>query len=274
MYHTHSEIEPPADETAKIWRYMDFTKFVSLLHRQALFFSSIRLLRYNDAFEGTIPQAYLDSVNLNPIDTSTTTLVKELLRKYIYGKDTQLQDYIVVNCWHLNDHESAAMWKLYMSSYEGIAIQSSFKNLKDCFRTPHGDPIYIGKVKYIDYSSEAFGGENYLRAVMHKRTSFAHEQELRAISLLEPIILNPNETIASLEELKNHPEHELPEYVQQLLRYGGVYFPVDLETLIERVHVSPNSPQWYVELVQSIVEKYDLDIQPVHKSAMDEPPLK
>ena len=34
-----------------------------------------------------------------------------------------------INCWHLNDHESAAMWKLYLKSNEGIVIQSTFTNL-------------------------------------------------------------------------------------------------------------------------------------------------
>jgi len=36
-----------------------------------------------------------------------------------------------INCWHMNDHESAAMWKLYLKSDEGIAIQSTYRKLKD-----------------------------------------------------------------------------------------------------------------------------------------------
>jgi hypothetical protein len=39
-----------ADGDSKVWRYMDFTKFVSLLDGNALFFS--RADRLSDAWEG------------------------------------------------------------------------------------------------------------------------------------------------------------------------------------------------------------------------------
>src|SRR5262245_53412295 len=45
---------PRADQ--KIWRYMDFAQFVSLLHERALFFASIHSLgQTHDPFEGSIP---------------------------------------------------------------------------------------------------------------------------------------------------------------------------------------------------------------------------
>ena len=39
--------------------------------------------------------------------------------------------YNAINCWHMNDHESAAMWKLYLKSNEGIAVQSTYETLRD-----------------------------------------------------------------------------------------------------------------------------------------------
>ena len=57
--------------------------------------------------------------------------------------------YVAVNCWHENEHESAAMWKLYIKSVEGIAIQSTYSKLKKSFI--NDEIIFIGKVKYIDY---------------------------------------------------------------------------------------------------------------------------
>ena len=47
----------PTDE-AILWRYMDFTKFVSLLDKQALFFASITSLE--DPFEGSLPVANMN----------------------------------------------------------------------------------------------------------------------------------------------------------------------------------------------------------------------
>ena len=39
------------------------------------------------------------------------------------------RDCTAVNCWHINEHESAAMWDLYLKSNEGIAIQSTYQKL-------------------------------------------------------------------------------------------------------------------------------------------------
>jgi len=43
---------PPKDSKQKIWRYMDFTKFISMLEERSLYFSCIAVL--NDQFEGSI----------------------------------------------------------------------------------------------------------------------------------------------------------------------------------------------------------------------------
>jgi hypothetical protein len=50
MYEEHPNFVPPPDR-ARLWRYMDFTKFVSLLDKEALFFSSAAIL--GDPFEGS-----------------------------------------------------------------------------------------------------------------------------------------------------------------------------------------------------------------------------
>ena len=54
--------ESPQDENAKIWRYMDFTKFVNLLDTSKLFFP--RADKLGDPFEGSFPRG---NVMLRPI---------------------------------------------------------------------------------------------------------------------------------------------------------------------------------------------------------------
>ena len=56
MYEEHPEFHSPPSE-AVLWRYMDFTKFVSLLDRQALFFA--RSDKLGDPFEGSFPRGNL-----------------------------------------------------------------------------------------------------------------------------------------------------------------------------------------------------------------------
>lgn len=43
MYFEDEHVHPPSNDV-RIWRYMDFTKFVSLLSRSELFFSGLDLL--------------------------------------------------------------------------------------------------------------------------------------------------------------------------------------------------------------------------------------
>ena len=51
MYEESPFCTPPPDD-AVLWRYMDFTKFVSVLDKRALFFSAAD--KFGDPFEGSI----------------------------------------------------------------------------------------------------------------------------------------------------------------------------------------------------------------------------
>lgn len=84
-----------------------------------------------------------------------------------------------VNCWHANEHESAAMWKLYLKSDEGIAIQSTYKRLKESIIDD--EDVLIGKVNYIDYETDIIDPNNQYGSLIHKRKSFEHEKEIRAV---------------------------------------------------------------------------------------------
>jgi hypothetical protein len=46
-----------------------------------------------------------------------------------------------VNCWHMNEHESAAMWRLYSQADEAICVQSTFARLADAVQLVFRDPV-------------------------------------------------------------------------------------------------------------------------------------
>lgn len=173
MYKEHRAFEKPNDENIKIWRYLDFTKLVSLLDKQALFFC--RADKLLDPFEGSYSKA---NIQLRP------KVYKGILSEKVQTKLSDIYDYIrkctIVNCWHISEHESAAMWKLYLKSDEGVAIQSTFKRLVESFNDYLKD-VYIGKVKYIDYKTDLIPEGNLFFPYLHKRKSFEYEHELRAI---------------------------------------------------------------------------------------------
>ena len=52
MYKEHQDLTPPSPD-ATLWRYMDFTKFASVLEKQSLFFA--RANELEDPFEGYLP---------------------------------------------------------------------------------------------------------------------------------------------------------------------------------------------------------------------------
>jgi hypothetical protein len=46
------------------------------------------------------------------------------------------------------------------------------------------DKLYVGCVNYIDYETQSFKVGSILYPVMHKRLSFAHENEVRLVKYL------------------------------------------------------------------------------------------
>ena len=242
MYKEHPAFEKPKDENAKIWRYIDFTKFLDLLDKKALFFP--RADKLGDPFEGSFPRG---NVVLRPVTYKITS--KDTL-KTISAFYEQFRRFTAVSCWHLNEYESAAMWKLYLKSEEGIAIQSTFKRLKDSF-TDEKPTIYIGIVKYLDYEKELMGREGSLSAFVHKRKSFEHEKELRAV--IQSFLRRRNGEI----------NWSKPPFKD------GLHACVNLDSLIEKLYLAPTCPDWQLELVESVVKSHGLNKEVIQSQLYD-----
>jgi hypothetical protein len=245
MYKQHPVFESPQDLNAKIWRFMDFTKFVSLLDKSALFFT--RADKLGDPFEGSFSRA---NIKLRP------EIYKEKIPQSALEQMSQFFSKVIkftfVNCWHLNEYESAAMWKLYLKSNEGIAVRSTFNRLKECFGDDKYD-IFIGKVKYIDYERDWLPEGNAFYPFVHKRRSFEHEQELRAV--IQEIPFKDDKLDLSM-----------------LPQDDGIYIKVYLDMLIESIYVAPTSPTWLFDLVKSVSKQYKLDKE-IMQSSLDEKPV-
>ena len=137
------------------------------------------------------------------------------------------------------------MWKLYSSETEGIAIKTNVGSLLDSFGTNYN--WLPGRVKYIDYDEVTLPptGKRWLQ-FLQKRKSFEHEHEVRIVIQEFP---------------DNYPFNQTPIYD------AGNYYKVNLSILIHEVVIAPFAPQWLVELVQSIVTRYDLEV-PVTQSTL------
>lgn len=247
MFRESEGIEVPNDPYIKIWRYVDFAKFVLILEEKALFFADYK--QFDDPEEGCFPyeniikqSQVLGQVNKDIPLEKRIEIAEGHYRKLeeaLHGAG----DYFI-NCWHMNNVESLAMWKLYSDMNKGIAIQSTFKNLNECLsKYEHADDIAIGMVNYdpsIDWSHEC----TVYRPFLHKRRSFQHEQELRAVlfrshdaNKMKLEIDNPADTIKDSK---------------------GIPIPVDLDILIDKIYISPKAHIWFEKLVRTLLNKYDL----------------
>ena len=148
-----------------MWRYMDFTKFVSLLEKKALFFC--RADKLGDPFEGSIPNTE------SSLSKKGNSINLESLKSMIY-----------INCWNESTFESEAMWKLYTREKNGIAIKTTFINYKTALNDPlksKNSDVYVSKIRYIDYKTNPIESPNPITLYIYKRNSFQHEMEIRAL---------------------------------------------------------------------------------------------
>jgi len=115
MDESHRDLEQPPNGAVKVWRYMDFTKLVSLIDSRCLFFS--RADQLGDPFEGSYPRSNVKArlagthwlfPDNEPVLPALSLMMKKLNKEWPM--------HLAVNCWHMNEHESAAMWKLYLKS--------------------------------------------------------------------------------------------------------------------------------------------------------------
>lgn len=242
MFEAHNVFQPPSDEHVKVWRYMDFTKLISLLESNALYF--VRTDKFEDPYEGTWPRANVDAMRFagtNMVQTDPTATVSG---DEVVSMFTGLRKFMAVNCWHMNEHESAAMWRLYLKTNEGIAVQTTYSRLRDSIIDQQ--KVWIGKVEYVDYESAKLDQANALTAIVHKRLSFEHEREIRAVAFVLP---------------------ETDESFTDAHLAAGLSVKVDLPTLIERIYVAPDAPGWFVKLVELVVNRYGLK-SPVVQSGL------
>ena len=167
----HPVFVEPNNRDAMIWRYMDFTKYVAFLESSSLYFA--RADRLEDPFEGSYSRP---NVEMRPTVFKNWGIPDDVA-DMVARSNKRFRHWTYVNCWHMNEHESAAMWKLYATSGHAVAIKSSFARL--CEVLP--GQTFVGLVHYIDYQKEWMPEGNMLLPFMCKRLSFKHEQDVRGL---------------------------------------------------------------------------------------------
>jgi hypothetical protein len=233
---------PPANLDVPVWRYMDFTKFVSLLENKGLFFPMVSKLQ--DPFEGSFARGNED---LRPMVYRHVSNPYGLTAGEVVQK---LRDHVAVSCWHINERESAAMWKLYSKSNEAVCIQTTFRKLNNSVHAV----ARVGEVRYVDYETSWIPESNPLAPFIYKRLSFEHEREIRAII--------PPKDVATLLTGKAPKSSD-----------GGHWVSIEVPNVIERILVAPDAPAWLAALVRRVTDHYQFNSIPVVPSTLSEAPF-
>ena len=226
-------LQPKDKDT--VWRYMSFEKFANVLGTESLFFS--RADQFDDKFEGYIPESIKVSyasagIRIDP---------------------NRFRPYVMCNCWHHGDEESMGMWDKYHLRNSGIAIKTTLGNLKNSLLDEPN--IFIGQIEYIENHNQIEMPESPSIASLvyspyfYKRKPFEYEQEVRAITDVEPFLHNdPYEFGTSLK--------------------------INVETLIgenSEVIVSPHADGWIAGTLELIVKRCGFQF-PVNRSQLLDPP--
>lgn len=222
---------------------MDFTKYVYFLDSKSLFFSRSDLL--NDPYEGATshanlklrPEVYKNS-DIKPEQFAFFSKFAEWVRQWTF-----------INCWHMNEHESAAMWKLYAQTNEAVAIQSTYRRLYECVP----DNVFVGVVNYINYEEQWLPEGNTFWPFVHKRKSFEHEREVRAV-------------IQKLPSDETGIKTGLP------TSEHGRLVSINPESLVTCVYISPSAPEWFAELVKKVTKHYGFGFE-VNQSLLSKKPV-
>lgn len=216
----------------QLWRYMDFTKFVAILVTKKLYLTRVdKLAELGDKFEGSFPN--------KPKGGLTGFFATEHTRRYDVKKSKDGRRFYYVNCWHGNDSESDAMWKVYVTGNQGIAIRTTVRDLKTSLKDSP-EHIWIAEVQYLDnYEWKDLPGNPTLHACVTKRKSFEHEKEVRLIWL---------------DKDAEHSQHAGKE---------GKKIQCDPKKLIKKVFLAPTVKPWFKPVIEDVLSKYNINVEVV-----------
>lgn len=202
-----------------------------------------------DPFEGTIPKKEVESRIKSLDDPESNESISNLHKK--------LKGQFLVNCWHINNGENDAMWRLYLKDNDGVAIKTTLRNLLDSLINTE-EEVYCSIVRYINYEEDIWlpptiKGYNMFAPIVHKRKEFSHENELRLIHQIDWCDLN------------------IDEYWREQIKEKGKDIHVDLIKLINVVCTAPTSNEMQIAKIIHLVHKNGFDFQ-VEKSKLDNEP--
>ncbi len=262
-----SFIRPPI--SSRLWRYIDFPKFVHLLTSKSLWLSNLEKLAEEDPYEGLpgevlFPHRLWKSIGDVPSGLRTQILqiynkLGDLSEKEAFEQWFKLEEQacymtlsnrrnFYVNCWHAAEHESVAMWKIYASPGTGVAVLTNGGRLGAALEAEPLE-LHLGAVQYRAPGVFTIGMPNVFDPVVIKSGSYSYEQEVR--------LVHWDHSQPYHDPLKNFQWNEEKLRFEDVITDDRVLIPgrsvaCDVITLVEKVIVSPFAPPWYLQMIEDV----------------------
>lgn len=236
---------------------MDLAKFSWLALEKKLYLP--RSDKLGDPFEGSMTEVALadqrDEIIRQNEATAALPNVTEKHRNLIRSTTKTSNDHFrrslyfsrylwYISCWHMADHESAGMWKLYGLSDQAVAIKTTASRLSALF-----DDAVIAAVRYINYKSEGWPPFSVLTPFLYKQISFSHENEAR-------VLVHYNFSGLLDENATPH----------------GIVVELEPNYLINEIFVNPEATKMFFDVVKKISISAGIT-SPVLKSDLARSPL-
>lgn len=238
---------PELSDALVIWRYLDFPKFADMVLHHRLYLA--RLDQLDDGMEGYFP----------PPSESKETIERLIRMKnpdanadpaWLYGAHNHSWAYrflTYVTCWHESPEESYGMWKVYLGSSLGVAVKTTVAKLRDHAAWEITGKA-IGAVRYSSLDEDEHATDLKLLP-FRKRPEFKYESEVRLIGIRIDGVVIDGHTM-----LGESPPPDWP---------LGITSSFDGLPFIDEVRICPNAPAWFANLVRTLVQSSNLDVQVV-----------
>ena len=252
-----------------LWRYMSLDKFVNLLDDGGVYFAPLDSYMTSDPFEGFPPAVAIKAMYSvgDPFYKKSSDYIYSLESKVdqnnpeFLGAIQKAKDYLatrssefrklfnllskgtLVSCWYHSEYQSEAMWKLYSDQGKGVAVKTTVGKLRIALEaavaTKRQTKIFLGKVKYLDYSDSTIAPsdcvvDGHIMPLL-KRVSYSHENEVRAFLCSDLDTSNLDDFV-----IKSYMAH------------------CDVFSFIDGVYVSPFVRGSYVKAVVAIAKSFGL----------------
>jgi len=218
---------PQAEDDSLVWRYIDLPKLIFLLANHKLYLTAIN--RLDDPHEGSVTRECHEKLkNYNPLEQPAAW--REEVRNNSF-----------VCCWSLSNSESEAMWQLYCGRNQGVAIQTTYRQLRNSIPKDHR--LGIGVVRYLDYHEDDMPDYTCYAPVMHKRQAFKHEQEVRILCSMVGQLYDERDVDTAIN---GSGETEIL----------GMFLSWNAEEIINKIYINPYAMHWYSEVVKTTISKF------------------